>query len=279
MKNLLEDSYESYSYFLKHKVPVAKANPYKDSQGRFTTKAKAVAPKGKKPKLKRAGSDKKSSAANTIAEAEQSLKDAGVTLRTITLPSSEAKATKLSKELEKKFFQGSQIVSDKLFPDGFQDQWFISAHNLIQKCLRFGNNVSVATTMREAMASRGIRIPQTAKLRAKGTRIIVAEINGKIVGAMRYERWDGEIPYAGSFRVANGIGSAMFGQVVRIAAQSGGRIQIEALTSAKGFWEKMGFREERPASSYERQVQIEQEGTVNMSMSPEDVAKLAKQLP
>lgn len=254
-----------------------KANPHHDARGRFTTKTKAVAPKGKKPKLKRAGSDKKSSAANTIAEAEQSLKDAGVTLRIITLPSSEAKATKLSKELEKNFFQGSSIVSAKLFPDGFQDQWFISAHNLIQKCLRFGNNVTVATTMREAMASRGI--PRAAKLKAKGTRIIIAEVNGKIVGAMRYERWDGEIPYAGSFRVANGIGSAMFGQVVRIAAQSGGRIQIEALTSAKGFWEKMGFREERPSSSYERQVQIEQEGTVNMSMSPEDVAKLAEQLP
>lgn len=268
MKNLLEDSCEPYSYFLKTKAALKKANPHHDERGRFTSAGRATAPKGKKPKLKRGGSGKKSEAARTITEAEQSLKGAGITLRTITLPSSEAKATKLSKELERKFFAGSSIVSDKLFPDGFQDQWFISAHNLIQRCLRFGSNLSVVGSP-----------TRMSKLREKGTRIIVAEVNGKIVGAMRYEGWDGEIPYAGSFRVASGIGSAMFGQVVRIAAQRGGRIQIEALGSAQGFWEKMGFRADKPSSSNERRIQMEQEGTINMSMSPEDVAKLAEQLP
>lgn len=36
---------------------LAKANPYKDTQGKFTTKAKAVAPKSKKPKLKSGGGE------------------------------------------------------------------------------------------------------------------------------------------------------------------------------------------------------------------------------
>ncbi|NBO54411.1 MAG: hypothetical protein EBU84_07415 [Actinobacteria bacterium] len=60
MSNLLEDSCEPYSYFfLKKKRRVSKANPYKDAQGRFTTKTKAVSLKsGKTVSLSRIGRGK-----------------------------------------------------------------------------------------------------------------------------------------------------------------------------------------------------------------------------
>jgi predicted RNA binding protein YcfA (HicA-like mRNA interferase family) len=269
MKNLLEDSCEPYSYVFSKKnkknTDIEKANKYHDRAGRFTSADNAVAPKGKKPKLKRGGAGKKSDNAKAIAEAEDSLKKAGITLKVIKMPKTPKEQKQLAEKLEKQFFAGSSKISEKLFPDGFQDQWFVSAHNLIQSSLRVYDDSYLQTE------------PENAKTREKV--VVVAEIKGKIVGALRWNGADNEIRFAGSFRVARGTGSAMFGQAVRLAASQKKPMKLDSLIMAMPFWEKMGFRATRQEGSHEREMQVERDGTVTMQLSREDVAKLARELP
>lgn len=262
MKKIEEELWGGFAYPLQlaAKERLTKANPYKDVAGRFTSANNAVAPKGKRPKLKRSVAGKKSDTAKAIAEAEQSLKSAGVTLRVIKTPKTPKEQNQLAKKLEKQFYAGSSKISEKLYPDGFQDTWFVSAHNLIRSSLLVYDDSYLQTES------------ENAKTREKV--VIVAEIKGKIVGALRWNGADNEIRFAGSFRVARGTGSAMFGQAVRLAASQKKPMKLDSLIAAMPFWEKMGFRATR-----QREMQEEQEGTVTMQLSKEDVAKLAKELP
>jgi predicted N-acetyltransferase YhbS len=112
--------------------------------------------------------------------------------------------------------------------------------------------------------------------------MIVAEKGNAIVGAMRYvpvsfkeeakHLQEGEIPSAGSLRVLKGVGTAMFGEAIKIAAQTGtGRIRIEALSTAEPFWKSQGFTRVKNAK-------LKENSTYDMTIDADTVQALAKEI-
>lgn len=208
----------------------------------------------KKKEEERIGRGAKSPLAQSIIEANKSLKEAGLTVRIIKITKRD---TKLSKRLQKSVERAEKIIGkSKNFAPFTQERWFFEAVNLMMDSTEF-----------EDYGEYNYRNPDPT-----GHYVIVVEKGNLIVGAMRYAPNRGEIPAAGSLRVAKGVGTAMFGEVIKIASKTKAtQIKIEALDTAEGFWKAQGFQRVRGAKLKENQ-------TYDMMLSGDAVKALAKEI-
>lgn len=201
------------------------------------------------------GRGDKSPLAQSIIEANESLAKAGCTVRTIQITKRD---TELSKTLQLSVEKVHDKVSKTLDDTDDLVLTFRRAKNLMTKAVEF-----------EDYGEYNYRNRQVA-----GDYIILVEKGGQVVGAMRYipSQSVGEIPYAGSFRVAKGAGTAMFGEALKIAAKTGnGSIKIEAVTSAEGFWKSVGFQRVKGA-------RVKRNGTYDMTIDADLVQAVAKEI-
>jgi hypothetical protein len=210
------------------------------------------------------GRGNKSPLAQSILEANESLKKAGLTIRAIKITKRD---TKLSKRLQDSVRKSSEKISKKLYAStgGNQDQWFIEAHNLMISCVSFEDTEF-----------------NYRQENVEGDFLILVEKGNQIVGAMKYrpavvkeefkDKAVGTIPYAGSFRVAKGVGTAMFGEALKIAAKTGtGAIKIEALNTAEGFWKSQGFKRVKGA-------RLNDNSTYDMTLDASTVQTAVKEI-
>jgi GNAT superfamily N-acetyltransferase len=221
----------------------------------------------KKKEEDKKGRGDRSPLAQSIIEANESLAKAGCTVRTIEITKRDSELSqRLRDSLRKSYRKVVQKIAelDEETPEE-NPLWVESAHNLMDKSIYFDDT------------EYNYRNPDPV-----GQFIILVEKNNLIVGAMRYkpdnlkeefkDKEAGEISYAGSFRVAKGIGTAMFGEALKIAAKTGtGAIKIEALDTAKGFWESQGFRRLKGA-------ELKENSTYDMTIDADTVQALAKEI-
>lgn len=212
-----------------------------------------------KKEEERKGRGAKSPLAQSIIEANESLEKAGLTVRVMKITKRD---TELSKRLQKSVQRAAKIVGkSKNFAPFTQERWFFEAVNLMKSSVEF-----------EDYGEYNYRSASPA-----GQFVIVVEKGNHIVGAMRYDpkivqARGGVIPTAGSLRVAKGVGTAMFGEVIKMAAKMKvPAIKIEALNTAEGFWKALGFRRVEGAKLKENQ-------TYDMIMDSDTVKTLAKEI-
>lgn len=204
----------------------------------------------------------KSPLAQSIIEANESLKKAGITVRAIEMDNSGSEEMQqLSEKLRIKIEKSAKIISkSKNFAPLTQERWFFEAVNLMKASVKV----------------------QDDGLMPRKVFMVVAEKGNAIVGAMRYvpdffkeeakHLQEGEIPSAGSLRVLKGVGMAMFGEAIKIAAQTGtGRIRIEALNTAEQFWKSQGFERVKNAK-------LKENSTYDMTIDADTVQALAKEI-
>ena len=208
------------------------------------------------------GRGDRSPLAQSIIEANESLKQSGITVRVIEMDNSRSKKMQeLSEKLRTRIDKSVKIIrKSKNFAPLTEERWFFEAVNLMRASVKV----------------------QEDNLMPRKVFIIVAEKGGAIVGAMRFvpdsfieeakDRQEGEIPSAGSLRVAKGVGMAMFGEALKIAAQTGtGRIRIEALDTAEGFWKSVGFQRVKDAK-------LKDNSTYDMTIDADTVQALSKEI-
>ena len=208
------------------------------------------------------GRGDKSPLAQSIIEANESLKQSGISVRVIEMDNSGSKKMQqLSEKLKSRIEKSVNIIrKTKNFAPLTQERWFYEAYNLMKASAKV----------------------QEDNLMPRKVFIIVAEKGGLIVGAMRFvpdlfkdeskHLQEGEIPSAGSLRVAKGVGMAMFGEALKIAARTGtGKIKIEALDTAEGFWKSVGFQRVKDAKLKENQ-------TYDMTIDADTVQAVAKEI-
>ena len=218
--------------------------------------------KGHTKEENKKGGGNKSPLAQSILEANESLKKAGVSVRVVEMDNSGSQEMQqLSKKLRTKIEQSAIIIrKNKNFAPLTQERWFFLARNLMLHSVKVQND---SLTPRKVF-------------------IIVAEKGNAIVGAMRFvpdsfieefkHLQEGEIPSAGSLRVVKGVGTAMFGEAIKIAARTGtGKIKIEALNTAEPFWESVGFKRVKHAK-------LKENSTYDMSLDADTVQALAKEI-
>jgi hypothetical protein len=207
------------------------------------------------------GRGAKSPLAQSIIEANESLSKAGMTVRTIEITKRDSELSqRLRDSLRKSYRKVVQKIAE-LDEDTPEENplWVEQAHNLMEKSIYFDDT------------EYNYRNPDPV-----GQYIILVEKGNQIVGAMRYNPYskgmEGEIPYAGSFRVTKGIGTAMFGEALKIAAKTGtGAIKIEALDTAEGFWKSQGFRRVKDA-------ELKENSTYDMTIDGDTVKALVKEI-
>ena len=205
------------------------------------------------------GRGAKSPLAQSIIEANESLKKAGLTIRSVKITKRD---TQLSKRLQKSVERAAKIIGkSKNFAPFTQERWFFEAVNLMRSSVEF-----------EDYGEYNYRNPSPV-----GQYLIVVEKGNLIVGAMRYDprvvqQRGGVIPTAGSLRVAKGVGTAMFGEAIKLAAKMEiSKISIEALNTAEGFWKAQGFERVEGAKLKENQ-------TYDMTLNGDAVKALAKEI-
>lgn len=204
----------------------------------------------------------KSPLAQSILEANELLKQAKISVRVIEMDNSESQEMqKLSQNLTTKIDNSIALIRrTKNFAPMTEERWFFEASNLMRASVKV----------------------QSDFLMRRKVFIIVAEKNGNIVGAMRFvpdsfhdeqkHLQEGEIPSAGSLRVAKGVGTAMFGEALKLATQTGtGRIRIEALDTAETFWKSVGFRRVEGAK-------LKENSTYDMAIDADLVQGIVKEI-
>ena len=209
------------------------------------------------------GRSNKSPLAQSILEANESLKKAGLTIRVIEITKRD---TELSKRLENSIQQSATIIrKSKNFAPLTQERWFYEAVNLMKSSVYFEDT------------EYNHRNPDPV-----GQFIILVEKGNLIVGAMRFDpgrlreeykhEQEGAIPSAGSLRVVKGVGTAMFGEAIKIAARTGsGKIKIEALNTAESFWKSQGFKRVKNAK-------LKENSTYDMTIDADAVQALDKEI-
>ena len=208
------------------------------------------------------GRSNKSPLAQSIIEANESLKKAGITVRVIEMDNSGSEEMQqLSEKLRIKIEKSAKIISkSKNFAPLTQERWFFEAVNLMKASVKV----------------------QDDNLMPRKVFIVVAEKGNAIIGAMRYvpdsfkeeakHLQEGEIPSAGSLRVVKGVGTAMFGEAIKIAARTGsGKIKIEALNTAESFWKSQGFKRVKNAK-------LKENSTYDMTIDADAVQALDKEI-
>lgn len=213
------------------------------------------------------GRGDKSPLAQSIIEANESLAKTGFTVRTVEITKRDSEVSqRLKDSLRKSYYKVVKKIAESDEDDVDENPlWVESAHNLMEKSIYFEDT------------EYNYRNPDPV-----GQFIILVEKNNLIVGAMRYDpkyvkeefkdEQVGEILYAGSFRVAKGIGTAMFGEALKIAAKTGtGAIKIEALNTAEGFWKSQGFRRVKDA-------ELKENSTYDMTIDADTVQAVAKEI-
>ena len=208
------------------------------------------------------GAGAKSTLAQSIVEATETLKKAGITVRVVEMDNSQSKEMQsLSEELRLKVEKSAKIISkSKNFAPLTQERWFFEAVNLMKASVKV----------------------QDDSLMPRKVFIIVAEKGNAIVGAMRFvpdffkekakHLQEGEIPSAGSLRVVKGVGVAMFGEAIKIAARTGtGKIKIEALNTAESFWKSVGFKRVKNAK-------LKENSTYDMVLDADTVQTIASEI-
>lgn len=208
------------------------------------------------------GRGNKSPVAQSILEANESLKKAGISVRVIEIDNSGSQEMKnLSKKLETRIEKSVAIIrKTKDFAPMTEERWFYEAANLMRASVKV----------------------QEDTLMPRKVFIIIAEKGGAIVGAMRFvpdslveeskHLQEGEIPSAGSLRVAKGVGTAMFGEALKLAARTGtGKIRIEGLDTAETFWKSVGFERIKGARKKEN-------STYDMTISADTTQTIVKEI-
>jgi predicted GNAT family N-acyltransferase len=209
------------------------------------------------------GRGAKSPLAQSIIEANESLSKAGMTVRTIEITKRDSE---VSKRLADSVTKSAEKISKKLFGSDFPERWFVEAFSLMKSSVDFEDYGEYNYRNRDP----------------KGDFVIVVEKGNQIVGAMRFvpdsvkEEYkhlqEGKIPTAGSFRVAKGIGTAMFGEALKLAAKTGtGKIKIEALDTAEDFWKAQGFQRVEGAK-------LKENSTYDMTIDADTVQALVKEI-
>jgi len=208
------------------------------------------------------GRGAKSPLAQSIIEANKSLSKAGITVRVVEMDNSESEAMKkLSEQLRIRIEKSAKrIAKSKNFAPLTQERWFFEAVNLMKASVRV----------------------QEDNLMPRKVFIIIAEKGDAIVGAMRFvpdffveeakHKQEGKIPSAGSLRVVEGVGTAMFGEALKLAAKTGtGKIKIEALKTAEDFWKAQGFQRVKG-------TKLKENSTYDMTIDGETVKALAEEI-
>lgn len=213
---------------------------------------------------KNKGDSKKSLLAQSILEANESLKKAGVTIRVIKITKRDTKESRKLRDLIEK--SANLMRKNKNFAPLTEEYWFFEAVNLMKSSVEFAD-----------YGEYNYKSPDPA-----GDFVILAEKGGLIVGAMKFrpdnlkeefkDRGVGTIPSAGSFKVAKGVGTAMFGEVLKIAAKTGsGAIRIEALSTAEEFWKSQGFKRVKGA-------RLNENSTYDMTIDANTVQTAVKEI-
>jgi len=209
------------------------------------------------------GQSNKSPVAQSILEANESLKKAGLTVRVMEITKRD---TELSQRLTNSIEKSATIIrKSKNFAPFTQERWFSEAVNLMKSSVYFEDT------------EYNYRNPDPV-----GQFIILVEKGKAIVGAMRFapdsflegfkHLQEGEIPSAGSLRVVKGVGTAMFGEALKIAARTGtGKIKIEALNTAESFWKSQGFKRVKNAK-------LKENSTYDMIIDADTVQTLVKEI-